>query len=119
MCTLLVVEDDPMISQLLTVMFRDDYTLLMADTGRRALELARTEHPAAITLDLMLPDVHGRQILADLKSDPATAGIPIIVVSAYTRSLGEADRERAVRVVSKPFSPVELLDAVREAVDGR
>lgn len=116
--TVLVVEDDPMIAQLLTVMFREDFHAVIASSGQEALEIARREHPAAITLDLMLPDMPGREILEDLKSDPATADIPVIVVSAFTRSLGDVDRGRVSRVVAKPFSPLELLDAVRHAVTG-
>ena len=114
--TVLVVEDDPMIAQLLGVMLRDDFRAITAETGREALELARSERPAAITLDLMLPDLHGRDVLAALKADPATAEIPVIVVSANTRSLPEVERSQVVQVVSKPFSPLELLEAVRGAV---
>ncbi len=114
--TVLVVEDDPMIAQLLTVMFRDDYQAVVAATGREALDLARKVRPSAITLDLMLPDIPGREILEDLKADPQTADIPIIVVSAFTRNLRDIDRSRITRVVAKPFSPLELIDAVREAV---
>ncbi len=112
--TLLVVEDDPMIAQLLTVMFRDDFNPVVATNGREALDLARSVRPAANTQDLMLPDISGRTLLEDLKADPATADIPVVVVSAFTRSLAEIDRARVARVVSKPFSPLELLDAVRE-----
>ncbi len=114
--TVLVVEDDPLIAQLLGVMLRDDFRLLVAGTGKEALEMARAERPSAITLDLMLPDVHGQEVLAGLKADPATADIPVIVVSAYTRSLREIDRKQVVRVVAKPFSPIELLEAVRDVV---
>lgn len=105
-----------MIAQLLTVMFRDDYQAVVAATGREALDLARKVRPSAITLDLMLPDIPGREILEDLKADPQTADIPIIVVSAFTRNLRDIDRSRITRVVAKPFSPLELIDAVREAV---
>jgi putative two-component system response regulator len=115
LATVLVVEDDPTIAQLLVVMLRDDFRLVMAETGREAIELARSERPSAITLDLMLPDLHGRDVLAALQADPGTAEIPVIVVSAYTRSLRDVDESQVVQVVSKPFSPLELLEAVRNA----
>jgi CheY-like chemotaxis protein len=116
LATVLIVEDDPTIAQLLVVMLRDDFRPVIAETGREALELARSERPAAITLDLMLPDLHGRDVLAALRADPGTAQIPVIVVSAYTRSLRDVDESQVVRVVSKPFSPLELLEAIRGAV---
>ena len=116
LATVLVVEDDPTIAQLLLIMLRDDFRPVIAETGREALELARSERPAAITLDLMLPDLHGRDVLATLRADPGTAQIPVIVVSAYTPSLRDVDESQVVRVVSKPFSPLELLKAIRGAV---
>jgi CheY-like chemotaxis protein len=113
--TVLVVEDDPMISQLLAVMLRDDYRVVLAATGREALAMARAEHPAVITLDLMLPDVPGREVLAHLAADPATASIPVIVISAYARGLGPVGDARVFKVVAKPFSPLDLMQAVSEA----
>jgi len=111
---ILVVEEDPTIAKFLTVMVRDDFQALVATTGQEALDLARRERPAVITLDLMLPYIPGRIILEALKGDQATAHIPAIVMSAFTRNLGATDRSRAARIVAKPFRPIELLEAVRD-----
>jgi two-component system, cell cycle response regulator len=58
------------------------YTALMAASGAQALEMARAERPDMILLDLMLTDMDGSEVLAQLRSDPATANIPVIILSS-------------------------------------
>jgi two-component system, cell cycle response regulator len=58
------------------------YTALLAASGAEALNIARTEHPDLILLDLLLPDLSGSAVLAQLRADPATAGIPVIILSS-------------------------------------
>jgi CheY-like chemotaxis protein len=70
--------------------------LLSASTGAAGIETARREHPDLILLDVRLPDRQGWEVLHDLKADPGTADIPVIVVSVVDReslgiSLGAAD----------------------------
>jgi DNA-binding response OmpR family regulator len=78
--------------------------------------LARRLRPAVILLDLGLPYRSGGALLEDLKADPATAGVPVLVVSALAADLSPARRALAAGVVAKPFSPAALLAAVRDAV---
>jgi CheY-like chemotaxis protein len=117
--TVLVVEDDETIQELLRNILMQDYRVVLADRAQAALEVARRERLDAITLDLMLPDAHGVQVLSELKADPATADVPIIVLSAYTGGLRPRDRALAARVLHKPFSPLELLDAINSAIGAR
>jgi two-component system alkaline phosphatase synthesis response regulator PhoP len=77
--------------------------------------LARRLHPAVVLLDLGLPYRSGGTLLADLKTDPVTAGIPVLIVSAYAEALLPGRRALAAAVPSKPFSPAVLLAAVRAA----
>ena len=114
--TVLVVEDDEMMRELILEILGGEYRVVVAETGREGLELARRQAPAAITLDLMLPDGHGARILSELKADPATAGIPVVVTSGYTGGLPGKHRALAARVLFKPFDPIELLDALRAAI---
>jgi two-component system, cell cycle response regulator len=58
------------------------YTALLAATGEQALQIARTERPDLILLDLMLNDIEGSEVLARLRSDPTTASIPVIILSS-------------------------------------
>jgi len=78
----LVVEDDPAAAELLTrQLSAAGYRTEVARTGNEALARARELQPAAITLDIILPEVDGWEIMTRLKSDATTSGIPIVVVS--------------------------------------
>src|SRR5207248_2100322 len=93
----LVVEDDPAAAELLTRQLVDaGYRTQVARTGIDALDKARRLQPAAITLDIILPEVDGWEVITRLKSDEATSGIPIVVVSVVDNpelgiSLGAID----------------------------
>jgi CheY-like chemotaxis protein len=86
--------------------------------GRLALELVREHQPDLVLLDLHLPDLHGRQVLQQLKCDPVTAGIPIVVLSAdatpaqFERLLSEG----AAGYLTKPIDVESLLDRVRASI---
>jgi len=56
--------------------------LILAETGEQALEVARSQNPQLVLLDLDLPDIHGRRVLKELQAQPETAKIPVIVISA-------------------------------------
>ena len=78
----LVVEDDPAAAELLTrQLIGAGYRTEVARTGKQALERALALKPAAITLDIILPEVDGWEVMTQLKSDERTSGIPIVVVS--------------------------------------
>jgi len=109
---ILVVEDNPHAADLLTTyLTRGGYSVEVANQGSSALELARRLRPDAITLDLLLPEVDGWDVLAALKHDPETADIPVVVVTvvdspARGRALG------AVDYLVKPVDPRTLLDCL-------
>jgi len=78
----LVVEDDSLLQDMLAQQLsKDAWTVSYAKDGDRALEIARTEKPDIILLDLMLPGVSGYDILANLKKDPELTRIPVIILS--------------------------------------
>ena len=112
----LVVEDDPGVAALLAdVLAGAGYAPTTTDSALGAVALARRLHPAVVLLDLGLPYRSGGALLGDLKADPATAGVPVLVVSALAADLSPARRALAAGVVAKPFSPGALLAAVRGA----
>jgi DNA-binding response OmpR family regulator len=116
----LVVEDDAGVAALLTeVLAGAGYAPITTDSALGAVALVRRLHPAAILLDLGLPYRSGGALLGDLKADPATAGIPVLVVSALADALPPALRALTAGVLEKPFSPAALLAAVRAATAGR
>ena len=115
--TVLVVEDSEPIRRILALLLEGHgYEVVAAALGREGLALAQELHPRAITLDLSLPDVDGRDLLRALKADERTRSIPIIVVSAYASTLSPAERACAAEVLSKPFDVDELLTRVARVV---
>ena len=94
---ILVVDDDDAVRQVTThFLAREGFAVATASGGREGLRLARELQPAAITLDIMMPDLDGWTVLAAIKGDPATAGIPVVLMTIVDErsrgySLGAAD----------------------------
>jgi CheY-like chemotaxis protein len=82
--------------------------------GKLALELVRKHQPDLVLLDLHLPDLHGRQVLHQLQRDPATAAIPIVVLSADATpaQLKRLLADGADGYLTKPIDVESLLDKV-------
>lgn len=79
---ILIVDDVKMFVQLQkTLLSRQDFTLLTAISGREALVIAREENPDLILLDLYMPDMNGDAVCKELKGDPATREIPILIIT--------------------------------------
>ncbi|PAV24809.1 histidine kinase, partial [Tamilnaduibacter salinus] len=113
---ILVVEDDPDVASLLRIMLEDaGYRVAICHTGAEALESIQAESWNLISLDLMLPDVSGLDIIRRLKKQAATADIPIVVVSAKVNQgrlelNGEADN---IAWLAKPIDHQKLIGLVR------
>ncbi len=79
---ILVVEDDSMISSMYKTKFAaDDFEVFIADNGVIGLELAKKEKPDIIMLDVILPRLDGFSVLEEIKKDPATKNIPVIMLT--------------------------------------
>jgi DNA-binding response OmpR family regulator len=80
--TVLVIDDDPNVRDLMQrTLAKDGFHVEVAADGKQGLELARTLQPAVITLDVMMPGLDGWAVLTALKADPATAGIPVFMLT--------------------------------------
>jgi two-component system alkaline phosphatase synthesis response regulator PhoP len=114
--TILVVDDEPHIVRLVRdYLERAGLSVLTATRGDEALRVARTRHPDLVVLDLGLPGVDGLDVTKALRREPATAGVPIIVLTARG---DESDRIVGLELgaddyVTKPFSPRELAARVK------
>lgn len=112
--TILVVDDDPQaagkISSLLEL---EGYRVAVANKGPEALRLARTLKLSAITLDLIMPDMDGWEVLQHLKDDPATRDIPVVIISVSKES-ETAFALGAVGYLTKPVSRQDLVAEVRK-----
>ena len=112
-----VVEDDPAILDLLADELRENgFQPLVLRRGGQVVKIVKDEKPAAVILDLALPDRDGTHILRDLKADWDAKKIPVIIISAYTGRLDHTARENAEAVFPKPFDLEELMACVRFAV---
>jgi signal transduction histidine kinase/ActR/RegA family two-component response regulator len=109
---LLSVDDDPSVAPLLEKMLADQgYRVVGSTDGSRAMRDARSLLPAAILLDILMPARDGRDILRELKSDPVTKGIPVIVVTV----VDAADvPDLADGHVSKPVTKDTLLRVLEQ-----
>lgn len=109
---ILLVEDDLNLAALIRYnLTREGYEADLAATGKEGLRHARAIPPDLVLLDWMLPDISGIEVCKQLKADPATAEVPVIMVTARGE---EADRVRGLGAgaddyVTKPFSPRELF----------
>ncbi|KAB8140474.1 response regulator transcription factor [Chloroflexia bacterium SDU3-3] len=114
--TLLVVDDEPAIAAIARdYLAQAGFRVLVAGDGAAALRLARSESPALMVLDLMLPEIDGLDVIRALRADPATRSLPVIMLTAR---VGEADRVAGLELgaddyIVKPFSPRELVARVR------
>ena len=113
----LVVEDDPQLNELVGAYARmSGFEYRPALDGKTALAEAAAHTPAAVILDLMLPDVDGFEVCRRLREEPATRRVPIIILSALA---GEKDRKMgrecgADEHLAKPFDPDKLISTLKQ-----
>jgi two-component system, OmpR family, phosphate regulon response regulator PhoB len=112
----LIIEDEPDIRDLLAFhLEREGYAVTKAGNGAEGLRLARAASPDLILLDLMLPEMDGFEVCRRLRQDPATQGVPLVMLTARG---DEVDRVLGLELgaddyVVKPFSPREVVARVR------
>ena len=117
--TVLVCDDEPVLRMLVrAALERGSYTVVEACDGDEALERTRSEQPDLSLLDMMRPGRSGAEVLRELRSDPATAATPVIMLTARAQA---SDREAmdlagADHYLTKPFSPLGLADLVAEVL---
>jgi CheY-like chemotaxis protein len=119
----LVVDDDPKAVELATVRIRAMASqVFKAYSGREALEIARRELPDLIVLDLMMPEMDGFEVVKALDEDAATAGIPVVILTAANVSSEDRDRLNGavVTVLGKAGLDAErFMSEVRRAIAGQ
>jgi len=113
---ILIVDDEPDVVSLLERMLAPEgYEVLKAYDGIGALDVAATERPDLILLDIMMPTMSGYEVCEQLKADPETQHIPVVcITSAHTiEARSHSIQAGAVTLVTKPFMPTELLAQIR------
>jgi two-component system, OmpR family, alkaline phosphatase synthesis response regulator PhoP len=117
--TILVIEDDPDIRELLTFsLAKEGWELIMAEDGESGLAKLPAAHPDCVVLDIMLPGMDGLEVLRALKADPARKRLPVIMTTAKGE---ESDVVTGLELgaedyVVKPYSPKVLAARIRAAL---
>jgi CheY-like chemotaxis protein len=118
-CVLVVddEEDARSIAQL-ALQMQTNWTVLLADCGQTALRVAAEQQPDVILLDMMMPDMDGRTTLQQLKSNPSTQAIPVILVTAKVQPSEQQHFQEleVAAVFAKPYRPLQLADEIAKAL---
>ena len=120
MRTVLVIEDNRDNLKIVTyALQRAGYTVIAAETGEEGFELAQTERPAFILMDINLPGMDGLETTKRIRSSEANGSIPIIAITSYAMS---GDRERILAAgcngyFEKPIDPLTLVEQIHEILE--
>jgi two-component system, OmpR family, alkaline phosphatase synthesis response regulator PhoP len=118
--TILVADDESHILHVVSLKLRNaGFTVVTARDGQEALDLAQQQHPDLLITDYHMPQLSGLELCQRLRQDPGTSGIPTIMLTARGYQLEPADTEKSGirRMLSKPFSPRQLLATVNEVLE--
>jgi len=114
------VEDEvELIDLVRLILGRKGYEVIGADGGREGLDTIRKELPDLVLLDLMMPDMDGWDVYQQMKGEPSTRSIPVIIVTAKAQNIDKVLGLHIARVddyISKPFSPQELIESVEKVL---
>ncbi len=119
---ILVADNEIHIVQVVAIKFRNNgFEVITSDNAREAFELACRQKPDVIVTDLQMPGTSSLELIENLRQDPATADIPVVLLTA--RDFTVEDKQISDLKISvclpKPFSPRELLQTVNEVLKQR
>jgi len=118
--TILVADDESHILHVVSLKLRNaGYRVVTAHDGQEALEAAQQERPDLIITDYHMPQLSGLELCRRLKQDASMPAIPVIMLTARGYHLEPQDTEQSgiLRMLSKPFSPRQLLATVNEVLE--
>ena len=113
----IICDDDEMMQMLLGMFLKkEDAEVIPVLTGGGLMAAAKEHLPAVILLDMMMPDKDGILALRELRAEPATASIPVIMLSAAINpeTMGRAKEAGANEFIDKPVKPARIQEAVRK-----
>ena len=115
---ILCIEDEPeMIDLIKLILSRRGFDVIGAAGGVEGARLVREMLPDLVLLDLMMPDMDGWEVYQQMKSEPSTRNIPVIVVTAKAQNIDKVLGLHIAKVddyIAKPFGPQELMDSVEK-----
>jgi CheY-like chemotaxis protein len=110
----LIVDDEPNVRRLSRTILSKNFDVVEAEDGKQAIEIANTQQPDVILMDMMMPKMDGLTACHAIKKDPATKSIPVIMVTAigFELNIKLSQQMGATGYVTKPFTPKDLLDKI-------
>jgi two-component system alkaline phosphatase synthesis response regulator PhoP len=117
---ILIVDDEVGIRLMVVRMLGEDYTVLEAADGEEAVTLTRLHKPSLVFMDILMPGKDGYSACHEIKTDPETRSIPVVMVSAIGHKLNErlSAEVGADGYITKPFSVEKLLEAIAKYATG-
>jgi CheY-like chemotaxis protein len=111
---ILIADDQAPIRSLITAILGKDYQVIQATSGTEALKLIRDEKPDLVIMDILMPGMDGLTVCSQLKADPATAKIPVLILTIIDYDLNRrfAENLGADGYITKPFTSDQLKQAV-------
>ena len=115
---ILVVDDEPAIRDLIVAVLEDEgYAVVAATNGRRALDLLPAERPDLVIMDIMMPEMDGREAYRRLRELPELAHVPVVMMSAA--SSPDQLSPRVAAFLAKPFDLDDLLETIVDVLEGQ
>lgn len=111
---ILIVEDDEALLKILRLLLENSYDVTLAMNGKQGLELATSQRPDLILMDVMMPEMDGLEVLRRLKEDPEMARIPVILLTAKVgdENIYGGYQLGADYYIPKPFTNAQLLNGI-------
>jgi len=116
--TILVVDDEPRIVELIRISLEDDFNVITANSGNEALHKAKDEQPDLITMDIMMPGMSGFEVVKELKKWDDTAHIPVVFLSAkdQIKDMYKGILTGGDDYITKPFEPEDLVKRIQASL---
>jgi len=117
----LIVDDEPNVRRLSRTILSKNFDVLEAEDGRQAIEIANTQKPDIILMDMMMPKMDGLTACLEIKKNPVTKSIPVIMVTAigFELNIKLSQQMGATGYLTKPFSPQDLINAIVKVSENR
>ena len=114
----LIVDDEPNVRRLSRKILSNIFDVVEAEDGKQAIEIAVTQQPDIILMDMMMPKMDGLTACHAIKKDPTTKSIPVIMVTAigFELNIKLSQQMGDTGYVTKPFSSQDLLDKIGEVL---
>ncbi|MCJ7743602.1 MAG: response regulator [Dehalococcoidales bacterium] len=113
---ILIVDDEPNVRRLVRTILSKDFIVLEAEDGKQAIDIACTQKPDLILMDIMMPRVDGYTACSAIKNDPTTKSIPVLMLTAvgFELNVKLSQQMGADAYMTKPFNSQALLDKIAQ-----